>query len=168
MSQHVTTQAPTLRLPATNGHLKKLRVCIETQWCCAASMPRPRIHAAKSDRSPHHARVSGPLRAAHSGFRSSSGSCVAFTRRNAHLFVIRCHTLLGVPHVPVEHWEAVSDAVDLHRRGFDLQMRSTGQAAHLRPEADVRSSGSRCALRERYSRQAGYFLSTTAESGCHA
>ncbi len=28
--------------------------------------------------------------------------------------------LLGMPHVTVEHWEAVSDAVGLHRRGFDF------------------------------------------------
>ena len=28
--------------------------------------------------------------------------------------------LLGMAHVTVEHWEAVSDAVDLHRRGFDF------------------------------------------------
>jgi predicted nucleic-acid-binding protein len=28
--------------------------------------------------------------------------------------------LLGMPHVTVEHWEAVSDAVNLHRRGFDF------------------------------------------------
>ena len=28
--------------------------------------------------------------------------------------------LLGMPHVTVEHWEAVSDAVNLHRRGVDF------------------------------------------------
>jgi predicted nucleic-acid-binding protein len=28
--------------------------------------------------------------------------------------------LLGMPHVTVERWEAVSDAVDLHRRGLDF------------------------------------------------
>jgi len=28
--------------------------------------------------------------------------------------------LLGMPHVTVERWEAVKDAVDLHRRGFDF------------------------------------------------
>ena len=28
--------------------------------------------------------------------------------------------LLGMPHVTVEHWEAVSDAVNLHRRGLDF------------------------------------------------
>ena len=28
--------------------------------------------------------------------------------------------LLGMPHVTVERWEAVQDAVDLHRRGLDL------------------------------------------------
>jgi len=28
--------------------------------------------------------------------------------------------LLGMPHVTVERWEAVSDAVNLHRRGFDF------------------------------------------------
>lgn len=28
--------------------------------------------------------------------------------------------LLGMPHVTVERWEAVKDAVDLHRRGIDF------------------------------------------------
>jgi predicted nucleic-acid-binding protein len=28
--------------------------------------------------------------------------------------------LLGMPHVTIERWEAVSDAVNLHRRGFDF------------------------------------------------
>jgi len=28
--------------------------------------------------------------------------------------------LLGMSHVTVERWEAVNDAVDLHRRGFDF------------------------------------------------
>ena len=28
--------------------------------------------------------------------------------------------LLGMPHVTVERWEAVKDAVDLHRQGFDF------------------------------------------------
>jgi len=28
--------------------------------------------------------------------------------------------LLGMPHVTVDRWEAVKDAVDLHRRGFDF------------------------------------------------
>ena len=28
--------------------------------------------------------------------------------------------LLGLPHVTVERWEAVKDALDLHRRGFDF------------------------------------------------
>jgi predicted nucleic-acid-binding protein len=28
--------------------------------------------------------------------------------------------LLGMPHVTVERWEAVKDAVDLHGRGFDF------------------------------------------------
>ena len=28
--------------------------------------------------------------------------------------------LLGMPHVTVEHWEAVSDAVNLHGRGLDF------------------------------------------------
>lgn len=28
--------------------------------------------------------------------------------------------LLGMPHVTVERWEVVKDAVDLHRRGFDF------------------------------------------------
>ena len=28
--------------------------------------------------------------------------------------------LLGIPHVTVERWEAVKDAVDLHRRGLDF------------------------------------------------
>jgi predicted nucleic-acid-binding protein len=28
--------------------------------------------------------------------------------------------LLGMPHVTVERWEAVKDAIDLHRRGLDF------------------------------------------------
>ena len=28
--------------------------------------------------------------------------------------------LLGMPHVTVEHWEAVNDALNLHRRGLDF------------------------------------------------
>jgi len=28
--------------------------------------------------------------------------------------------LLGIPHVTVEHWESVNDAIDLHRRGLDF------------------------------------------------
>ena len=28
--------------------------------------------------------------------------------------------LLGMPHVTVERWDAVKDAVDLHRKGFDF------------------------------------------------
>jgi predicted nucleic-acid-binding protein len=28
--------------------------------------------------------------------------------------------LLGMQHITVEHWEAVKDAVDLHRRGLDF------------------------------------------------
>ena len=28
--------------------------------------------------------------------------------------------LLGMPHVTVERWEAVSDALELHRQGFDF------------------------------------------------
>ena len=28
--------------------------------------------------------------------------------------------LLGIPHVTVDRWEAVKDAVDLHRQGFDF------------------------------------------------
>jgi predicted nucleic-acid-binding protein len=28
--------------------------------------------------------------------------------------------LLGMPHVTVDRWEAVKDAVDLHRQGFDF------------------------------------------------
>lgn len=34
-----------------------------------------------------------------------------------------CNTvehLLGMPHVTVQHWEAVKDALDLHRSGFDF------------------------------------------------
>jgi predicted nucleic-acid-binding protein len=39
--------------------------------------------------------------------------------------------LLGMPHVTVEHWEAVSDAVNLHRRGLDFAdaMHWAGSAA---------------------------------------
>jgi predicted nucleic-acid-binding protein len=28
--------------------------------------------------------------------------------------------LLGMPHVTVERWEAIKDAVDMHRKGFDF------------------------------------------------
>ncbi len=28
--------------------------------------------------------------------------------------------LLGMPHVTVERWEAASDAIELHRKGFDF------------------------------------------------
>ncbi|MDZ7621893.1 MAG: type II toxin-antitoxin system VapC family toxin [Candidatus Competibacteraceae bacterium] len=28
--------------------------------------------------------------------------------------------LLGMPHVTIERWEAVKDAIDLHRQGFDF------------------------------------------------
>ena len=40
--------------------------------------------------------------------------------------------LVGMPHVTVERWEAVKDAVDLHREGFDfadaLHLASGGRA----------------------------------------
>lgn len=28
--------------------------------------------------------------------------------------------LIGMPHVTVERWEAIKDAIDLHRKGFDF------------------------------------------------
>jgi predicted nucleic-acid-binding protein len=39
--------------------------------------------------------------------------------------------LLGMPHVTVERWEAVKDALDLHRRGLDFSdaLHWTGSAA---------------------------------------
>ena len=41
--------------------------------------------------------------------------------------------LLGMRHVTVEHWEAVKDAVDLHRRGLDF-----ADAMHLATSAACR------------------------------
>jgi predicted nucleic-acid-binding protein len=38
--------------------------------------------------------------------------------------------LLGMPHVTVEHWQAVKDAIDLHRTGFDF-----ADALHLASSA---------------------------------
>ena len=35
-------------------------------------------------------------------------------------FVAVAEHLLGMPQVTIEHWEAVKDAIDLHRRGFDF------------------------------------------------
>jgi predicted nucleic-acid-binding protein len=43
--------------------------------------------------------------------------------------------LLGMPHVTVERWEAVKDAVDLHRRGLDfadaLHWSTSSACSHL-------------------------------------
>lgn len=38
----------------------------------------------------------------------------------ANAFCRVAEHLLGMPHVVVEAWEQVKDAVDLHRRGFDF------------------------------------------------
>jgi predicted nucleic-acid-binding protein len=38
----------------------------------------------------------------------------------AETFCQTVEHLLGMPHVTVERWEAVKDAVDLHRRGLDF------------------------------------------------
>ncbi len=38
----------------------------------------------------------------------------------ADAFCRTAEHLLGIPHVTVERWEAVKDAVDLHRRGLDF------------------------------------------------
>jgi predicted nucleic-acid-binding protein len=35
-------------------------------------------------------------------------------------FIKAAEHLLGMAHVTIEHWEAVSDAVGLHRAGFDF------------------------------------------------
>lgn len=35
-------------------------------------------------------------------------------------FCIAVEHLLGMPHVTVERWEAVKDALDLHRKGLDF------------------------------------------------
>jgi predicted nucleic-acid-binding protein len=35
-------------------------------------------------------------------------------------FCAAVNHLLGIPHVTVERWEAVKDAIDLHRRGLDF------------------------------------------------
>jgi len=36
------------------------------------------------------------------------------------VFCAAMEHLLGMPHVTVEHWEAVKDALELHRRGLDF------------------------------------------------
>jgi predicted nucleic-acid-binding protein len=38
----------------------------------------------------------------------------------AETFCQTVEHLLGIPHVTVEHWEMVKDAIDLHRRGLDF------------------------------------------------
>jgi len=39
---------------------------------------------------------------------------------DAAAFCLAVDHLLGMPHVTVERWEAVKDALDLHRRGLDF------------------------------------------------
>jgi predicted nucleic-acid-binding protein len=43
-----------------------------------------------------------------------------FYRLGPDSFCDTVEHLLGMPHVTVERWEAVRDAVDLHRRGLDF------------------------------------------------
>jgi predicted nucleic-acid-binding protein len=43
-----------------------------------------------------------------------------FYEAERHSFCDAASHLLGMSHVTVEHWEAVSDAVNLHRRGLDF------------------------------------------------
>jgi len=50
-------------------------------------------------------------------------------------FCLAVEHLLGLSHVTVERWEAVKDAVDLHRRGLDfadaLHWACSGSCEHL-------------------------------------
>lgn len=50
-------------------------------------------------------------------------------------FCLAAEHLLGMPHVTVERWQAVKDAVDLHRRGLDfadaLHWASSAGCEHL-------------------------------------
>ncbi len=43
-----------------------------------------------------------------------------FYEVDAKSFCIAIEHLLGMPHVTVERWEAVKDALDLHRSGLDF------------------------------------------------
>lgn len=43
-----------------------------------------------------------------------------FYRLEPASFCAAADHLLGMPHVTVERWEAVKDALDLHRRGLDF------------------------------------------------
>lgn len=43
-----------------------------------------------------------------------------FYRVDPESFCQAVEHLLGMPQVTVERWEAVKDAIDLHRRGFDF------------------------------------------------
>lgn len=43
-----------------------------------------------------------------------------FYEVDAETFCQTVEHMLGMPHVTVEHWEAVKDAVDLHRKGLDF------------------------------------------------
>jgi predicted nucleic-acid-binding protein len=43
-----------------------------------------------------------------------------FYEAEATSFCDAVEHLLGMRHVTVERWEAVKDAIDLHRRGFDF------------------------------------------------
>lgn len=43
-----------------------------------------------------------------------------FYETDAESFCQVMEHLLGMPHVTVERWEAVKDALDLHRRGLDF------------------------------------------------
>ena len=43
-----------------------------------------------------------------------------FYRQEPEAFCAAMDHLLGMPHVTVAQWEAVSDAIGLHRRGYDF------------------------------------------------
>jgi len=43
-----------------------------------------------------------------------------FYELDPETFCLTVEHLLGMPHVTVERWEAVKDAVDLHRQGLDF------------------------------------------------
>src|SRR3970040_1769782 len=65
--------------------------------------------------------------------------------------------LLGMPHVTVERWEAVKDAVDLHRRGLDFA--DALYAARSRALAAVGARGRPRAI-------AGFTASPTLPAAC--
>ena len=48
------------------------------------------------------------------------GACAGFYEIAPDDFCQAIEHLLGMPHVTVERWESVSDALELHRKGLDF------------------------------------------------